>query len=385
MEGKRKTASAVNEEPVVELIEGDELVAENGEPIPAELLAEYDEPVNSEALKPHPPMAVSEDTESQPLLEISADPRAQFQENRRMVAARSDTSSLIIVGAMCAVIHHTITQVSTEPIPIVVALIIIAIAFRTWYVRREARNHAKTKFSLSEKWLSASGPDISNNWRIPISNLDKATLICESNNKKSLVLTTSTDSRVLRGLADPEKLLRSLPQEIQVDTSALEQKLQVFADSKFECKDVDEVEKFRNAEHVEARVAELLHEFPDARVLKQNFSEIQKTSMSSAFFACVTLVIAYLGYPQFALPVLPIMIFTYLPVLVSLRRTVDCLYVFSPDALFEVDRKSGIVKTISLNHVSIHRLEESCPRIYILTSRPPAALCTRQSFALSRL
>ncbi len=368
MERERETASAVNDEPAVELIdESVELVAEKGEPISAELLAESDKPAKSDELKPLPPKIVPAETDSQPVLELEADPRAQFQDNCRKVAAGPLSSGLqaAIATGSFAFAHALVTHHKISHLPIAIGLFVFAIVFRMLYIRWRANSQAKTKFSLHENWLTASGPGISKDWKIHVSNLDRATLISGSNKKKSLVLTTSTNTRVLRGLEDPEKLFLSLPREIQVDTSALEQKLQEFADSVFDCKDAEEVALLRDAEHVQTRATESIQEFPEARFLKQDLSGIVLITIVTALFVCGCLAVAHFGYSQYSLPLLPFVMVFYLPTLRSLLRTVDCLYVFSADALFELDRKNGLVHAITLDRVSIRGSVSEGESLYI--------------------
>ena len=150
-----------------------------------------------------------------------------------------------------------------------------------------------------------------------------------------------------------------------MDTSALKQKLQEFTDSMLDCKDAEEVALLRDAEHVRTRVTESIQEFTDARFLKQDFSGLVVITIVTVLFLCGCLAVAHFGYPQYSLPLLPFVMVFYLPTLRSLQKSVDRLYVFSADALFELDRKNGLVHTITLNRVSIRGTESEGESLYI--------------------
>lgn len=360
MEDQRETASSVNEEAVVELSEeSDKLIAKL---TTAELFAESDEsavpdePTKPEEIQSSSLQHVPKITNWEPVLEFSADPRAQFQENSRMVATGPLNSGFkASTGtAICIIIHHLVTQQNAESIPLAISMIALAIIFRIFYVPWRANSHAKTKYVFKGDWLTGFGRAKGETWKIRISDMERATLISDDGSRKSLVLTTSSSTSVLRGLEDPEKLLHSLPKEIQVDTSELKQKLQQFADSTFVCNDADETALLRDTEQLQLRIKEFIQEFPNARVLKQDFSQIVTAAIATTLIGCGCLAVAYFGYAKYALPFLAIMIFAFLPTLLYLQKTVNCLYVFSPDALFELNRKGGLVHAISLDRVSIH-------------------------------
>lgn len=365
MKGQKETAAAVNDKQAVELIEENtELVAENGEPIPVELLAEPEyaepEPPKLEVIEP-PTEIIPEKTDLNSVLELTADPRVQYQDNYRKASEDIVSMSLnaAIVGGLCAFIHHGLTMQNTSEYLTLVVLFMSLVAFRLWYVHKTASKLAKTKITLTKDYVRASGPYANEDWKVHISHLDKATLISEAAKRKVLVLTTSSSSHTLRGLEEPEKLMLNLSKEIQVDTAALQQKLQEIADSILDCKDADEVEELRDTKQVQARVQKSLsEEFPEARVLQQDFSKVKSDTKMTLALVGIILIFACLGFSQYALPLLPIAIFTYLPGILSLRRTVDCLYVFTADALYEIDRKSGTVHTISLNRV-VNRKHDS--------------------------
>lgn len=360
MEEKKEPEDALKEETVVALIldhaerveDNDEDIAENGEPIPAELLAEPDK---SEAPFTLPLISASAEDKLNPVLELDANQQVQFKENYRISAARSlRFLNNIIAITVCVLLHHLITQQQTEPIPFAIAFIIGAVAFREFHVRRKANAATRTKYILTTDSLHASGPDPNSNWKLRISDIVKATLVSGAGNMKSLVISTSYETFVLNGLESPEKLLRMLPSEVQNECSALEKKLQEIADSIHECKDAEEVAQIRDAKLLYQRVQDnLLQEFPDARVLKPNFSKIKDETSFTMIFMIAALAAAFLGYSAYALPIIPIVLVGYLPGLLPLLRTADCLYIFTPDALFELDRKRGMINTITLNRVSL--------------------------------
>ncbi len=264
-----------------------------------------------------------------------------------------------IVAGLCAAVHHGFTEHQNSMLPEAAILILSVVVIRFWYLHKKASNLAKTKITLTEEYLIATGQDARQDWKVRITNLKKATLISETAKKKSLVVTTSGSSFVLRGLEDPEKLMCKLPQQIQIDTTEPEQKLHKIGNAIFDCKDAEEVEALRDAKQLQARVQEALSEtFPEAHVLTQDFSQIKSDTKLTMMIVGIVLIFAYLGYPQISLPLLPIAIFAYLPGLLSIRRTVDCLYVFSADALYELDRKTGTVHTISLNRVANRKSDE---------------------------
>lgn len=348
MEAHHQITSDINDQPAPELVE------ENGEPTPADLLAECDEPLETKVANPLPKLSTPEGTELKSVLEFSADLTQQFNEAYRQEAAGPVSSILktVTLAVICASVHILVTQQSVWLISIAALLIALVIVFRILYVRRRAHSQVVTKYVLTDDSLQASGPDPSNEWRLRISEIDRAVLVSGADNREHLVLSTRSETFVLRGLDELKKLWNSLPQEVQVDCSALKQKLQQFADSMYECKDADQIEKFNNAKELQKCLQECIQDFPDARVLTRDFRLIRRITIFTLVFSCIPIGFALLGYAQIALPIIPIILFGFLPAFLDWRKTADCHYVFCPDALFEIDSKRGAVNMISLNRLS---------------------------------
>ncbi|HNB24218.1 MAG TPA: hypothetical protein PKZ32_17495 [Candidatus Melainabacteria bacterium] len=108
-----------------------------------------------------------------------------------------------------------------------ITLTLVVIALRLFIVHRQAVALTKSKYVLTESELIACGPDDRNDWKLPVSEIERTVLLGRHEGRHDLVIKTAKTTRVLAGLIEPEKLLQILPVEIQA--GSLSQAIKMFS------------------------------------------------------------------------------------------------------------------------------------------------------------
>ncbi len=287
-------------------------------------------------------------------LELNPDSDVQYRDNYKI--ARRSLASISLMGAISggigALIHRCITY-GLNDLMTGVILIFIVIAVRLFVVHRQAVALTKSKYVLTESDLIASGPADRNDWKLPVSEIEKAVLLGRSRGRHDLVIKTAKSTQVLAGLSEPEKLLQILPAEIQADCSQLEHELKLIAESVRNCKDADELEKVRNLDTFKLHVADSLKSFPEALVLTQKKNAHTNDLIGLSIILLLSILACHFGFSKYALPVIGISIQTSFMAIKAYAEASERVFIISPDALFELDRKNAEVIAISLDRVRI--------------------------------
>lgn len=287
-------------------------------------------------------------------LELKPDSAIQYTDNYK-IALRSIVSiSLMgaISGGIGSIIHRCITY-GLNDLTTGITLTLVVIALRLFIVHRQAVALTKSKYVLTDSELIACGPDDRNDWKLPVSEIERAVLLGRHEGRHDLVIKTAKTTRVLAGLIETENLLRVLPVEIQADYSQLEHKLKLIAESVINCKDAEELENVRNLDTFTVHVADSLKSFPEALVLTQKKNDHKKDLIGLLIILLLSILACYLGYSKYALPVIGILIQTSFVAMKAYAETSERVFIISPDALFELDRKNAEVIAISLDRVRI--------------------------------
>ncbi|MBX9951613.1 MAG: hypothetical protein K2Y39_20755 [Candidatus Obscuribacterales bacterium] len=299
--------------------------------------------------------------ERQHSMEFVADKKNQLPYNYRSVDAGPVSSGLKSVFSitLCSIVYALVTHEKMELLAIQVVIVAFAFIARLIYVRRKADRQAIAKYVCGDGWVASYKCDGSEMWKANERNIQKATLFSESTGKRSLVLSTRGETFTLTGLVEPERLLEQLPEKIQTDCTGLEKKLRDFVSSLHELEDAEEMEVLRNAKQFRECLQKELANFPDTIVLPESRTHLSLLSTFTLIFIVPTVIAAFIGYAQYALPLLAVFFATFAQSISKQLSLIDRCYVFTANALFELDRKAGTVNTITLDRISLRNQDDN--------------------------
>lgn len=289
------------------------------------------------------------------ILELEAEPSAQFRDNYR-IAAVGDVGLSLKAGAAAGAfsVMHKFLVGSVDMSTLTPALVIVAFIclFRFLFVRKKAIALAKTKYVLTDTEMTALGPDSTKDWTVPITEIKKVAATTHKGKFRNLAFSTGDKTYFIGGLANADMLLERLPQEVKVGGTLLEEKLSAIAASNDEFGDSAEINKVRNYENLQQRIVEEVQHLPNTLLL----NTITKSAIDSLirFMLLTVLVIAGIafGWASYLVPCSPLLAIIFASRIASLQKSIDCIYVVCPDALFEIDR-GGSQKRIPLDRISM--------------------------------
>jgi len=325
------------------------------------------------------PKAVSETPVSTPMVvEFEANPRVQFEENYKQASENQVSFYLNMFAAVGIVsLLQTLTTGKTSDSSLLYTQAILcaaALIIAKVFSQHKAKQLVKRNYVLKDGILSAQGTNAEHDWQIPISNIRKARLCTNENNREKLLVSSNEKTFVLTGLENARTLLQSLPEGVRADDGEVYNKLLSAAQSVHECKDAEEIERLREPAKRGALIAKKLDGAANTIVLQTDFSSYRLMFTFTLCFLIPLLAGAFLGYAEFCLPLLAIVIFRSVSELIPFLKTSECIYVFSPDALFEVNCKEAAVNTITLNRVSLLASEDGEFSLAVDGRRLPAKM-----------
>lgn len=309
------------------------------------------------------PEAISDTPASTPMVvEFKANPRVQLEENYKQASQNQVSYYLNLFAAVGMVsLLQSLTTGKTSDSTLLYAQAILcaaALIIAKVFSQHKAKQLVKSSYVLKDDMLSAQGTHAEHDWQIPISNIRKARLCTNENKREKLLLSTNERTFILSGLEDAKTLLRGLPEGVRADDSDIYNKLLCAAQTVHEYKDAEDIEKLREPAKRGELIAKELDGVANTFVLQPDFSAYKVMFTFTLCFLIPLLAGAFLGYAEFCLPLLAFVIFRSLSELIPFLKTSECIYVFSPDALFEVNCIKADVNAITLNRVSLRASED---------------------------
>lgn len=294
-------------------------------------------------------------------MEFAADRKAQRNHNCKSVDAGPVSSGLRAVFSvgLCTLAYGLVKHQKIDFLTLQLAIVVAAFVLRLLYVRWKANRQMISKYVCSDEWLVSYASDGSEMQKLNVRNIERATLYSDSADRKSVVISTGNETVELTGLEEPEDLLRKLPKEGQRDCSLMEKKLRDFVNSLHELKDAEEMPVLRDAKRFRESLQKELAEFPDTIVLSESRSSWQFICIFTLIFLIPTVIAALIGYAEYALPLLAVFFASFAQSISKQLPLIDRCYIFTADALFEVDKKRGTVNTITLDRISLRNQDDN--------------------------
>lgn len=342
---------------LVELIEAEPVTCDENADI--EPVTSQQESIGRESEEP-PSAAVLETQRisgSGDALHFIAAAGPQFRENYK-VATKSDACVSIkaglVVGSCGAIIAFLRNPTSVNSHLFLTIGMFICVTMTYFLVAwRKAEKGRKSKYVLSDEKLIAYDSKMNISWQVGFPEMKKAVIVAASKEGENLEISTSENTYVLSGLASPEELLRQLPDRIRVDSSQLAEKLQALAKTIHYRNIEGEVSPQEDFEERKSLLDEVLRDFPESAHLLPVREAASKKSLRDIALSTLVAIIFIALSPALAIPLLPILLVGIRRELTMMEKATNCLYISSPDAMFELDCKRGLLSQISMTRITL--------------------------------
>jgi len=346
-------------------IVGVPILIEDGQPLPDELAKPDESSLNEDKASINHSIIEAQRVdyvvdETQHSMEFALDKKVQRKHNCKSVDAGPVSSGLRAVYSvgLCALVYGLVKNEKIDLLALQLAIVVGAFVLRLLYVQWKASRQTISKYVCSDEWLVSYGSDGSEMRKLNVRNIERATLYSDDADRKSIVISTGKETVELTGLEEPEKLLRKLPKKRQKDCSFMEKKLRNFVSSLHELKDADEMQILRDAKRFRESLQKELADSPDTIVLPESRSNWLFTCIFTLIFLVPTIFAAFIGYEQYTLPLLAVFFASFAQSLSKQLPLIDRCYVFTADALFELDKKRGTVSTITLDRICVRNQDD---------------------------